>query len=97
MPVEIPPSGESPPLPENPVKPESHENQGATNSNQTKKKPGRAPREGRARGPPANGIPSKTKVMVANLPYDLTEEKVKKDTPTPLSSTNITPAQRTFC
>ena len=33
-------------------------------------------RQRRERGPPADGIPSKTKVMVANLPYDLTEEKV---------------------
>ena len=30
----------------------------------------------RERGPPADGIPSKNKVMVANLPYDLSEEKV---------------------
>ena len=29
------------------------------------------------RGPPEDGIPSKTKVMVANLPYDLTEDKVR--------------------
>ncbi|KAL4946288.1 hypothetical protein BDV06DRAFT_182650 [Aspergillus oleicola] len=29
------------------------------------------------RGPPEDGIPSKTKVMVANLPYDLSEEKLK--------------------
>ncbi len=36
----------------------------------------REPRERRERGPPADGIPSKTKVMVANLPYDLTEEQV---------------------
>ena len=36
----------------------------------------RAQRERRERGPPADGIPSKTKVMVANLPYDLTEEKL---------------------
>jgi hypothetical protein len=36
----------------------------------------RAPRERRERGPPADGIPSKNKVMVANLPYDLSEEKV---------------------
>lgn len=36
----------------------------------------RPPRERRERGPPADGIPSKTKVMVANLPYDLSEEKV---------------------
>jgi len=38
----------------------------------------REPRERRERGPPADGIPSKTKVMVANLPYDLTEEKLKE-------------------
>ncbi|KAI0111328.1 RNA-binding domain-containing protein [Daldinia grandis] len=36
------------------------------------------PRERRERGPPADGIPSKNKVMVANLPYDLTEEKLKE-------------------
>lgn len=28
------------------------------------------------RGPPEDGVPSKTKVMVANLPYELSEEKV---------------------
>ncbi|ROT39448.1 hypothetical protein SODALDRAFT_378539 [Sodiomyces alkalinus F11] len=38
----------------------------------------RPPRERRERGPPADGIASKTKVMVANLPYDLTEEKLKE-------------------
>jgi len=38
----------------------------------------KAPRERRERGPPADGIPSKNKVMVANLPYDLTEEKLKE-------------------
>ncbi|KAL3420402.1 RNA recognition domain-containing protein [Phlyctema vagabunda] len=38
----------------------------------------RAPREPRERGPPADGIPSKNKVMVANLPYDLSEEKLKE-------------------
>jgi RNA recognition motif-containing protein len=37
----------------------------------------RPQRERRERGPPADGIPSKTKVMVANLPYDLTEDKVR--------------------
>jgi hypothetical protein len=42
----------------------------------SKKAQARAPRERRERGPPADGIASKTKVMVANLPYDLTEEKV---------------------
>ncbi len=36
----------------------------------------RAPRPPKQRGPPEDGIPSTTKVMVANLPYDLTEEKV---------------------
>ena len=40
----------------------------------------RAPRERRERGPPADGIPSKNKVMVANLPYDLSEEKVRSHT-----------------
>lgn len=30
----------------------------------------------RRRGPPENGVPSATKVMVANLPYELSEEKV---------------------
>ena len=33
-------------------------------------------RERKQRGPPEDGVPSKTKVMVANLPYDLKEEKV---------------------
>jgi len=35
-----------------------------------------APKERKQRGPPEDGIPSKTKVMVANLPYDLREEKL---------------------
>jgi len=30
----------------------------------------------RERGPPTDGVPSKTKVMVANLPFDFTEEDV---------------------
>lgn len=42
-----------------------------------KPKEARPPRERRERGPPADGIPSKNKVMVANLPYDLSEEKVR--------------------
>ena len=37
----------------------------------------RAPRQPKQRGPPEDGIPSKNKVMVANLPYDLSEEKVR--------------------
>jgi len=52
----------------------------ATESKDTKAP--RAPREPREprreRGPPADGIPSKNKVMVANLPYDLSEEKLKE-------------------
>jgi len=36
-----------------------------------------APRQPKQRGPPEDGIPSTTKVMVANLPYDLSEEKVR--------------------
>lgn len=43
------------------------------NAESDKGKP-RAPRK--QRGPPEDGIPSKTKVMVANLPYDLREEKL---------------------
>ncbi|KAM0241956.1 hypothetical protein ACHAPO_001656 [Fusarium lateritium] len=42
----------------------------------TSKTQPRPQRERRERGPPADGIPSKTKVMVANLPYDLTEDKL---------------------
>ncbi|KAL9058943.1 MAG: hypothetical protein Q9162_001501 [Coniocarpon cinnabarinum] len=36
----------------------------------------KAPRQPRQRGPPEDGVPSKNKVMVANLPYDLREEKL---------------------
>ncbi|KAL2260789.1 hypothetical protein VTK26DRAFT_5115 [Humicola hyalothermophila] len=51
----------------------------ATAEKETKPgKPQARPRERRERGPPADGIPSKTKVMVANLPYDLTEDKLKE-------------------
>jgi len=45
---------------------------------ETKPAAPRAPRERRERGPPADGVPSKNKVMVANLPYDLSEEKLKE-------------------
>ncbi|KAL9099576.1 MAG: hypothetical protein Q9163_004944 [Psora crenata] len=38
----------------------------------------RTARQPRQRGPPEDGIPSKNKVMVANLPYDLSEEKLKE-------------------
>jgi hypothetical protein len=47
------------------------------NTDQAGKNQPRLPRERRERGPPADGIPSKNKVMVANLPYDLTEQKVR--------------------
>ncbi|KAL2401326.1 hypothetical protein ABEF93_005016 [Exophiala dermatitidis] len=49
-------------------------NKGASN---TDSKP-RGPRPVKQRGPPEDGIPSTTKVMVANLPYDLSEEKLKE-------------------
>ncbi|KAF2477410.1 RNA-binding domain-containing protein [Lindgomyces ingoldianus] len=39
------------------------------------KKP-HVPRERKQRGPPEDGVPSKTKVMVANLPYDLKEDRL---------------------
>jgi hypothetical protein len=48
----------------------------AKDTKETKTQAPRVPREKRERGPPADGIPSKNKVMVANLPYDLSEEKV---------------------
>lgn len=51
-------------------------NQATDEAAKDDKKAARAPRERRERGPPADGIPSKNKVMVANLPYDLSEEKV---------------------
>lgn len=37
----------------------------------------RIPRPPKQRGPPADGIASKTKVMVANLPYNLNDEQVR--------------------
>ncbi|KAK0722102.1 hypothetical protein B0T26DRAFT_643618 [Lasiosphaeria miniovina] len=64
-----------------PANDEVHALKDITNESQTDKsgKPQARPaRERRERGPPADGIPSKTKVMVANLPYDLTEEKLKE-------------------
>ena len=46
----------------------------------TTEKPARKPRaprgEPKQRGPPEDGVPSKTKIMVANLPFDLREDKV---------------------
>ncbi|PGH20350.1 hypothetical protein AJ80_03618 [Polytolypa hystricis UAMH7299] len=51
--------------------------EGPADDDAEKPKP-RAPRPHKQRGPPEDGIPSKTKVMVANLPYDLSEEKLKE-------------------
>ncbi|KAL4819405.1 hypothetical protein BDW67DRAFT_154496 [Aspergillus spinulosporus] len=48
----------------------------ATESGKPASKPRARPQK--QRGPPEDGIPSKTKVMVANLPYDLSEEKLKE-------------------
>ncbi|TGO19838.1 hypothetical protein BTUL_0002g00840 [Botrytis tulipae] len=53
-------------------------NQATTESKEAKPQTTRPPRERRERGPPADGIPSKNKVMVANLPYDLHEDKLKE-------------------
>ncbi|PFH55581.1 hypothetical protein XA68_17993 [Ophiocordyceps unilateralis] len=49
----------------------------AEGTHENSKANARPPRERRERGPPADGIPSKNKVMVANLSYDCTEEKLK--------------------
>lgn len=49
----------------------------ATENEAAKEAKARGPRPQKQRGPPEDGIPSKTKVMVANLPYDLNEEKVR--------------------
>lgn len=50
----------------------------AVESEAAKEAKARGPRIQKQRGPPEDGIPSKTKVMVANLPYDLNEEKLKE-------------------
>jgi hypothetical protein len=52
----------------------------AEKTEKAEKEPKTRPTRGevrRERGPPADGIPSKNKVMVANLPYDLSEDKVR--------------------
>ena len=54
----------------------------------------RPARERRERGPPADGIPSKNKVMVANLPYDLTEEKVRGSILCVWAKANLFPSLR---
>lgn len=55
----------------------TNDNEPATAEGAKQGKP-RAARPQKQRGPPEDGIPSKTKVMVANLPYDLTEDKLKE-------------------
>ncbi|MCJ1372207.1 hypothetical protein MMC20_003429 [Loxospora ochrophaea] len=50
----------------------------AVGSDPTRDAKPRTPRQPKQRGPPEDGIPSKNKVMVANLPYDLSEEKLKE-------------------
>jgi hypothetical protein len=61
-----------------------------------KPKEPRAPRDRRERGPPADGIPSKNKVMVANLPYDLSEEKVCSNSSNSLAAAYFVLAQGTL-
>lgn len=51
--------------------------EGATTEDGGKQYKPRAPRPQRQRGPPEDGVPSKNKVMVANLPFDFSEEKLK--------------------
>ena len=60
--------------------------QPADNAGKTGKPRGQ--REPKQRGPPEDGIESKTKVMVANLPYDYSEEKVRLQT-IPLPPKNL--------
>lgn len=48
----------------------------AEKGTEVKKPAPREPRERKQRGPPEDGVPSKTKVMVANLPYDLKEDRL---------------------
>ena len=72
--------GEAPTNVPGQVEPLTETTNGATtgelNADGTEAKP-RTPRgQPRQRGPPEDGIPSKNKVMVANLPYDLSEDKV---------------------
>ncbi|KAH6715732.1 hypothetical protein DL95DRAFT_389698 [Leptodontidium sp. 2 PMI_412] len=72
------PAGEALPLTETTnTEPKDKEVKDKDTKEKAEKAP-RVPRERRERGPPADGIPSKNKVMVANLPYDLSEEKLKE-------------------
>ncbi|KAJ5134679.1 ATPase of 26S proteasome regulatory subunit 4 [Penicillium atrosanguineum] len=62
---------------ETPLVETTNENEAAGDEGKQQGK-ARAARPQKQRGPPEDGIPSKTKVMVANLPYDLTEDKLKE-------------------
>jgi len=61
-----------------PLQDVTNNNAGTDSAKDAKNQAPRPPRERRERGPPADGVPSKIKVMVANLPYDLSEEKLKE-------------------
>jgi len=74
--TEAPASTEAEPLKD--ITNEANADKNKSHKDDKAEKAPRPPRERRERGPPADGIPSKTKVMVANLPYDLTEEKLKE-------------------
>lgn len=67
-------SGETAPLVE--LTNQNDADAAATESGKAAGKPRARPQK--QRGPPEDGIASKTKVMVANLPYDLSEEKLKE-------------------
>jgi len=69
-------AGNTTDLAENPLPLTDITNQNNTDMAQGAKE--RTPRAPKQRGPPENGIASTTKVMVANLPYDLSEEKLKE-------------------
>ncbi|KAK7228820.1 hypothetical protein V2G26_000990 [Clonostachys chloroleuca] len=71
-----PASGETPAAPAAAASTESKPLADVTNQDVSAGDDAKAQRARRERGPPADGIPSKIKVMVANLPYDLTEEKL---------------------
>jgi len=73
LPTDVPTYSDAPDTPENaassiPTGPAAEGEGHTTGGYRPKKK----------RGPPENGVPSSTKVMVANLPYELTEEKLKE-------------------
>ena len=67
--------GQALPLTDTTAEANNAQNINAGGENHRDSKP-RGPRQPKQRGPPEDGVPSKNKVMVANLPYDLSEEKV---------------------